>query len=95
MPANVHVIYCDAEVNNVTTFARHEPFALKPYGGGGTAFKPVFDEVERLNLRPVCAIYLTDLYGPTGFAPPDYPTLWCSTSDEVAPWGETVKIEVN
>jgi predicted metal-dependent peptidase len=94
MPANVHVVYCDAAVNKVDTFARHDAFALKACGGGGTAFKPVFDEVEKRGLRPTCLIYLTDLFGPTGFAEPEYPTLWVSTSDEVAPWGETVQIEV-
>lgn len=94
MPANVHIVYCDSEVGGSQTFARYEEIDLKPVGGGGTAFKPVFDWVEEKGIRPVCAVYLTDLYGHHGFAPPEYPVLWCCTTDEVASFGDTVRIEV-
>ena len=94
LPANVHVVYCDSAVNKVTTFARHDPFKLEACGGGGTAFSPVFDHVAKNNLRPVCLVFLTDLYGNHSFPEPDYPTLWCCTTDNVATWGETVRIEV-
>ena len=94
-PSKVHVVYCDSEVNRVDEFARGDTFALTACGGGGTRFKPVFDYVEKHDIKPVCLIYLTDLYGDTTFASPEYPTLWCCTTDQIAPWGSTVKIEVN
>lgn len=94
LPARVTVIYCDSRVNKVDVFNRHDPFKLVACGGGGTAFEPAFNKVEELNIRPVCAVYLTDLCGPTDFAEPDYPTLWCCTTDLVGPWGETVRIGV-
>lgn len=94
LPANVHVVYCDSTVNKVDTFARHDPFKLVACGGGGTAFRPVFDKVDELNLRPVCLVYLTDLFGNHNFPAPEYPTLWCCTTDQVGTFGETVKIEV-
>lgn len=93
-PANTHVIYCDSQVNHVDTFARHDVFDMKPHGGGGTEFHPVFDYVREKNLRPACLVYLTDLYGSTNFTSPDYPTLWTCISDQVAPWGETVKLSI-
>jgi predicted metal-dependent peptidase len=94
LPANVHVVFCSAHVHKVDTFARHEEFALRPSGSGGTAFKPVFDYVEEKGIRPVCLVYLTDLEGPTNFDPPDYPVLWCCTTEHIGPWGDTVRIEV-
>ena len=94
LPANVHVVYCDSAVNKAKTFVRHDPFKLEACGGGGTAFKPVFDWVEQKGIRPVCTVYLTDLYGDHAFAEPEYPTLWCCTTDQVASFGETIKIEV-
>lgn len=94
LPVKVTVIYCDSRVNKVDEFNRYDPFKLVACGGGGTAFKPVFDEVAERAIRPVCAVYLTDLCGPTDFDEPDYPVLWCCTTDLVGPWGETVQIEV-
>lgn len=93
-PAKVHVVYCDAEVNHIDTFDPNDEMKFMAHGGGGTAFKPVFDYVEANQLAPECLVYLTDLYGDHGFASPDYPTLWCCTTDQRASFGDTVRIEV-
>lgn len=92
-PSRVHVIYCDAEVNHVDTFELGEPLHFKPHGGGGTDFRPVMKWVEENNIAPKCLVYLTDLYGPCGDEAPEYPVLWCCTTDQEAPWGQTIKIE--
>jgi predicted metal-dependent peptidase len=94
LPATIHVVYCDAQVNHVDVFQRHDQVKLTPHGGGGTRFSPVFDYVAEQNLRPVCLVYLTDLFGETNFPEPEYPTLWTCISNEVAPWGTTVKLEL-
>jgi predicted metal-dependent peptidase len=91
-PLRVVVLYCDARVGRVDIFEQGEPFKLHPVGGGGTAFKPVFERLEAMNVTPSALVYLTDLYGPCNFPPPGYPVLWCCTSDNVAPWGDTVRI---
>lgn len=93
LPANIHVVYCDSQVAGSQTFMRHEAINMEPVGGGGTAFEPVFAWVEENNIRPVCLVYLTDLYGPTSFDAPEYPTLWCCTNEQQGPFGETVEIE--
>lgn len=93
-PAKVHVIYCDAEVNHIDTFDPNDEMKFTAHGGGGTAFKPVFDYVEAHQLAPECLVYLTDLYGDHDFASPDYPTLWCCTTDQRASFGDTIRIEV-
>lgn len=93
-PSELHVVYCDAHVNHVDVFTPYDDMQFEPHGGGGTAFKPVFDYVAQKNLKPECLVYLTDLYGEHSFAPPDYATLWCCTSKEVASFGSTIRIEV-
>lgn len=93
-PSEIHVVYCDARVNHVDVFKPHDDMQFKPHGGGGTAFKPVFDYVAEKGLQPECLVYLTDLYGEHNFVPPEYPTLWCCTTDQTASFGTTIRIEV-
>ena len=91
-PRCVHVVYCDARVNHVDTFHAGEPIEIKPHGGGGTAFEPVFDWVQKQGVTPACLLYLTDMYG--SFPDdPGYPTLWCATSEVTGPFGRTLRIE--
>lgn len=93
-PSEIHVIYCDAEVNHVDKYTPDDEITLTGYGGGGTAFKPVFDYVEENDIKPECLVYLTDLYGDHNFESPQYPTLWACTSPVVGSFGETIAIEV-
>lgn len=93
-PSEIHVVYCDAEVNHVDVFTPYDDMQFKPHGGGCTAFKPVFDYVAEKNLKPECLVYLTDLYGDHRFAAPDYPTMWCCTTDQTASFGDTIRIQV-
>lgn len=93
-PARIVVIYCDAAVNGVEEFERGDAITLSPHGGGGTDFRPVFDRVEAEGVEPACLVYLTDLDGTFPAASPDYPVLWVSTTRAVAPWGETIEMEV-
>ena len=44
-------------------------------------------------IQPACLVYLTDLQGTFPDKPPDYPVLWVTTTDQEAPWGETVRLE--
>ena len=93
-PEGLVNIYCDAAVNHVDTYGPHDLIEFEPHGGGGTNFCPPFAYVEEHGLHPACFIYLTDGYGKFPDQAPDYPVLWCMTTDVVAPWGETVKVEV-
>lgn len=93
-PSKTIVIYCDSDVNHVDEFGPNDELHFEMHGGGGTAFKPVMDYVTENNITPVCLVYLTDLYGDHKFAAPDYPVLWCCTTDVVASFGETIPIEI-
>ena len=52
------MIYCDAGVRATESFEPGDAIDLSPQGGGGTAFRPVFDWIARSDIQPVCAIYL-------------------------------------
>jgi predicted metal-dependent peptidase len=92
-PSRVHVMSCDTAVRSCDTFEQGEPLTVTPKGGGGTDFRPLFEAVEDLPEPPCCVIYLTDLYGPFPTEEPPYPVLWAATSDKIAPFGETVRLE--
>lgn len=93
-PEQVHVVYCDAAVARVDTFERDEPVMLKPVGGGGTDFRPVFDWVTEQGLQPACLVYLTDAEGRFPDAAPEYPVLWVVTRQgALVPWGELLSID--
>jgi predicted metal-dependent peptidase len=89
-PEAVHVVYCDAEVRATERFEPGDGIRLTPHGGGGTAFRPVFDWIGQSDIQPVCAVYLTDLDGTDFGPPPDYPVLWVSTLRTSAPFGEVI-----
>jgi len=94
MPLKTIHISCDARINHVAEFAMEDEFKVVSKGGGGTDFNPPFEHIEREGEKPVCLVYLTDLYGPAPNVPPDYPVIWCCTTDKVGPWGETIHVEV-
>lgn len=82
----------------------HGPFRLlpggtlpKPVGGGGTDFRPFFEQVNQ-DYRggiPSVAVYLTDGYGAFPKSAPPYPVLWVVTPGGLPearfPFGEAVR----
>lgn len=92
-PEKLINIYCDARVNRVAEFTEHELPTFELCGRGGTDFRPPFIHIEQHGIKPACLIYLTDGEGPFPKEPPPYPVLWVMTTDIVAPWGETIRIE--
>jgi predicted metal-dependent peptidase len=62
-PEAVHVVYCDDAIASTETYQAGDVIDLTPRGGGGTAFRPVFDWIAHADVQPVCAICLTDLDG--------------------------------
>lgn len=93
-PRRLHVMYADAKVQAQGSFERDEPIVFAPAGGGGTDFRPLFDEVAKLDDPPVCVVYLTDLYGTFPEQEPDVPTLWVTAEERIpaVPFGEVVSV---
>ena len=65
----------------------------KPRGGGGTDFRPIFEQLDKDGIVPDVCIILTDLQGTFPRTGPDYPVLWASIyEDETAPFGEVIYV---
>lgn len=97
-PATVHLLYCDLHIVRRELFQPHDPpILLKPFGGGGTDYRPVFAHIEQAGIQPDCLIYLTDLE--CDLFPerrPGYPVLWLRIGDDGVqpPFGEVVRLPV-
>lgn len=97
-PEKVWVLGADAAVNSVEELdsgydiKSHPPKVL---GGGGTDFNPVFKWCDDNGVIPSALIYFTDLYGGYPDDEPTYPVIWCCTTDQVARWGETIKVDID
>lgn len=94
-PEKLINIYCDSRVAHVDEIEQGGGLPeFKPHGGGGTDFHPPFQWLEDHDHKPAAFIYLTDGYGPFPSEQPDYPVLWCMTTNVVPPWGEHVRIRI-
>lgn len=94
-PQRTILISCDAAVNWTAELDQLDELKLESHGGGGTDFRPPFGWLEERGITPDCLIYLTDGYGAFPKNPAPFPVLWCMTTDKIAPWGETVRIDIN
>ena len=97
-PKRVVLIHCDAAINRVDEASTLDELsdirAKGACGGGGTSFIPVFEYIEREQVKPETLIYITDMYGSFPDKAPPYPVIWCKTTDVEAPFGDSVRIEV-
>jgi predicted metal-dependent peptidase len=96
-PARVYVVWCDAKVHKVDECENTEDVGgLKPAGGGGTDFRPVFDWIEEEGLQPDALVYLTDGLGAFPDSAPRYPVLWGALKgyNVAYPFGDVVEIEI-
>jgi len=89
-PVKIHVVYFDSKVSHYESYGRDDDLDIKPHGGGGTAFSPVFEYFAEHQIEPVACIFLTDLCCNDFGDVPDYPVLWVSTMEGDAPFGEVV-----
>ena len=93
-PEKVVVIYCDTAVQHVDTYADNDMVVtLKPHGGGGTSFKPVFNYVDDNGIDPEIIVYLTDGYGDQNSFDTTHDTVWLTTGTTNFDWGDVVKYE--
>ena len=92
LPTEVQVMYFDSEVLRTDVFPQGETPEINPVGGGGTAFSPIFKEIEKKDIDPVACIVLTDLQCSDFGAHPGYAVMWATTDSMVAPWGEVLRI---
>lgn len=91
-PLKIHVVYFDSEVSHYESYEANDSLNIKPHGGGGTDFAPVFEYMLEHDINPVACVFLTDLCCNSFGTPPDCPVLWVSNHADQAPFGEVVKM---
>ncbi len=99
LPEKVTVIYCDYHIGGTQEYTPDDlPITLKPVGGGGTSFKPVFKWLDSYDGEVECLIYFTDGWGDqdeldqlsiTG----KIDTVWLTTDREDFPFGEVITFD--
>lgn len=97
-PETVHVGFVDSALFNDEIIEIHDPnevldLVQKAGGGGGTNMMVMFEELEARAIHVDMMVVLTDGYCDFG-EPRDVPTVWCITTDVVAPWGVTVHVKL-
>ena len=92
-PEEVHLLYTDTEVQKHEVYQQGEPVEIKFYSGGGTHMPAGFDYLSQNGIDPAVFVCLTDGYTDFGESP-DYPVVWCISSDRVADHGETIHFEM-
>lgn len=93
-PKRTIVIDCDARVHRMVELGAGDDFPDDALGGGGTDFRPVFDKLEELDIRPDVMVFITDLDGAFPSDHPDYPVIWATIgSSLIPPFGRSVEVE--
>lgn len=92
----VRVLWCDMAITSEQEFSRADlPLELRPEGGGGTDFRPVFARLENHYPAPACLIYLSDMEcAKFPQNEPDYPVLWARIGNggRIPPFGHMLDI---
>ncbi len=94
--AHIVLHACDTEVTD------EGPWEFEPWdqlklpiqfkGGGGTRFTPVFDWVEKQEMRPDLLIYFTDAEGEFPEQEAQYPVIWLVKGRAPVPWGQRIQL---
>lgn len=89
-----YIVYCDTQVHIQTVEDSHD-IAFQAKGGGGTMFTPVFEWIEKNDIKPDCLVYLSDMECSDYPKEPEYPTLWVGIGGggTTPPFGELIRIE--
>jgi predicted metal-dependent peptidase len=99
-PREVHVVWCDAQVQRVDVITDMTDIYKMVHkgseGGGGTDFRPVFEYAESLGVDIDCLAFLTDGDGTFPDKAPRFPVIWGDISGDPKkyPFGDVVHIPV-
>lgn len=91
----VRVLVADTEVGADRRVSSAEEILELLRGGGGTDMTPAFDRLRNDESPPTIAVCITDGYIGGSGPEPDFPVIWCLTTEyenDVRCWGEIVKI---
>jgi predicted metal-dependent peptidase len=95
LPEKVTVLYCDYDIGGEVEYTPDDlPITLKPVGGGGTSFKPVFKWLDEYAGEVECLVYFTDGWGDQDeIEEHAVDTVWLTTDRDNFQFGEVIKFE--
>ena len=94
-PDKVVVVQFDHAVQHVDWHDSSDQIPeIQIHGRGGTSFCPQFEYIQDHDIKIDQYLVVTDGYGDFPENPPPFPVTWLMTTDEVAPWGRTVRFKV-
>ena len=96
LPEKLTVVYCDAAVQGTSEYVPDDlPIEIRPLGGGGTSFRPVFEWLDNYDGEVECLVYLTDGYGDQHLLDDSsIPTVWLTTGKADFPFGDVIEFNV-
>lgn len=89
-PERIRILWADTRVAGEQVFEEGELLTPEPKGGGGTDMCVPLKKAEQY--EPECVVLFTDCYTPWPDVEPPYPLIVCSTTDQEAPIGVTIRI---
>lgn len=84
----IHLFIADAAIHQRFELHAFDPMPNVVVGRGGTDFRPVITEAEKLDISSL--VYFTDLYGSFPDKEPRIPVIWVCTTDLKPPWGSLI-----
>lgn len=95
---NLFIVFNDAKVWDIVEVSngnKHKIKNLRPKGGGGTDFRPVFNLIkEKWQDRIDCLVFFTDGYGDFPNRKPLYQVYWITQSSDIKwPFGQEVRLK--
>ncbi len=94
--ARIALLCCDDEISAdfPVFYEAWEEFKLEVEvtGCGGTDFRPVFQWIERQDMKPDTLVYFTDASGKFPEREPTYPTVWLVKGKAGVPFGARIQL---
>lgn len=93
--AQITFISIDADVHAVKQVRRWREIANNLKGGGGTDFRPAFEQLMKGNPRPDVVIFVTDGCGPAPEVQPPFKVIWLLVGQykqRPCTWGRFIEI---
>jgi predicted metal-dependent peptidase len=85
----IYLFIADAKIHQRFELHPFDPMPKVVVGRGGTDFRPVIEEADRLDISSL--VYFTDLCGTFPDKEPRVPVIWVCTTEQDPPWGSVIR----
>lgn len=89
----IELIVCDDRLRSRARFENGDEVTYVLQGGGGTDFRPVFEEIMMWNALPSTLLYFTDLEGFFPAGEPPFEVIWVTSEPREIPFGRIIEMK--